>query len=160
MRNRFPGDKMEGIDKTTYLENTQDFIYACRRYKAQSGILVSLESNQGTRHHEVGVICEQTRRGDHSEQKVEKQNKLGWMCQRACHCSIDIGQQTSNNSDQRIHVTQWIPGPWGRKDIWYDPQSHRYRQKHEDHLTRFQRRISTWNWIWTSECCSLHTQQS
>ena len=75
----------------------------------------SSKDQAGTCCYGVGQIHQQTRCGDHCEQKVEKQDQLGRMRKRASGCSIGIGQQTSDNLDQCLHATQWIPGPSRRK---------------------------------------------
>ena len=96
------------------------------------------ESDQG--HIGIGQILQQTWCRDHFELQVEKQDQLGGLCKRESNCSIDIGQQATNNSDQHVHATQWLSGPPDREDIRYYQQNHWQGQKHENHRRRFQRR--------------------
>ena len=69
---------------------------------------VVIESGKFTNKHGVAIIV-----------NCRWRNKINWIecASERCCCSINIGEQTADNSGQHIHATQWIPRPSIGKDI-------------------------------------------
>ena len=82
----------------------------------------NLGNRTGTHREKIKEFHQQTWSRDHTEQKVEKSDQLGRMRMRTCGCSINFGEQTTDNLGKRVLTTKWLPGPPCRKNIQNDHQ--------------------------------------
>ena len=83
-------------------------------WESEQGHIV-MESSKFSNKHGVAIIV---------NCRWKKQDQLGGLRKRESDCSIDIGQQTTDNSDQHVHATHWLSRPPYREDIRYHQQSH------------------------------------
>ena len=66
-------------------------------WETQQGHIV-VESGQFVNKHGVAIV----------EQKMEEPDQMGALRERTHCCNVDLGQQTPDCTDERVHATQWI----------------------------------------------------
>ena len=119
----------------------------------------SMGGTARTHHGRVRPIRQQTRGCDTVEQKMEESDQLGALWERAHCCDVDLGQQTPDCADERVHATQWLCWSSCREGLQNDYQDDWRRKRHENHWRRLQRRA--WPRWRLGDFCRwpLHTEQ-